>query len=99
MDCYGCSIDSAFFAIMPGTKDSYLNPDINGVRVDFENNTVPTWNHVTVNATYNETTAPTASNAYLGVGKKSKTAMKQKKKIWEAPWVNFQCFKKRYCIG
>ncbi|KAI9238370.1 MAG: hypothetical protein BYD32DRAFT_460776 [Podila humilis] len=54
------NVDSDFFAIMPGTKDSYPNPDINGIRIDFDNNTIPTWKFVTVSATYNEATAPKA---------------------------------------
>ncbi|KAF9373871.1 hypothetical protein CPC16_001607 [Podila verticillata] len=64
LDCYGRSVDSDFFAIMPGTKDSYPNPDINGIRIDFDNNTIPTWKFVTVSATYNEATAPKASMLY-----------------------------------
>ncbi|KAF9373872.1 hypothetical protein CPC16_001608 [Podila verticillata] len=61
LDCYGRSIDSAFFAIMPGTKNYYPNPILNGIRIDFGNATDPTWRLIAVNATYNETTAPTAS--------------------------------------
>ncbi|KFH69678.1 hypothetical protein MVEG_04484 [Podila verticillata NRRL 6337] len=64
LDCYGRSVVSEFFAIMPGTKDSYPNPDINGIRIDFDNNTIPTWKFVTVSATYNEATAPKVSMLY-----------------------------------
>ncbi|KAI9238359.1 MAG: hypothetical protein BYD32DRAFT_267387 [Podila humilis] len=61
LDCYGSSVDSVFFAIMPGTKGSYPNPILNGIRINFGNATDLTWKPVGIDATYNETTAPTAS--------------------------------------
>ncbi|KAF9211677.1 hypothetical protein BGZ59_007765 [Podila verticillata] len=61
LDCYGSSVDSVFFAIMPGTKGSYPNPILNGIRINFGSATDLIWKPVGIDATYNETTAPTAS--------------------------------------
>ncbi|KAG0021971.1 hypothetical protein BGZ81_008721 [Podila clonocystis] len=60
LDCYGRSTISSFVAIMPGTKDVYPNPTLNGIRIDFGNNGL-FWSPINVNAVYTEATAPTTS--------------------------------------
>lgn len=65
LDCYGRSTISSFVAIMPGTKDVYPNPTLNGIRIDFGNNG-SVWRPVIVNVMYNEATAPTTSVLYDG---------------------------------
>ncbi|KAF9324764.1 hypothetical protein BG006_000258 [Podila minutissima] len=65
LDCYGRSTISSFVAIMPGTKDVYPNPTLNGIRIDFGNNG-SVWRPVNVNAMYNEATAPTTSVLHDG---------------------------------
>ncbi|KAG0025655.1 hypothetical protein BGZ82_009907 [Podila clonocystis] len=66
LDCYGRSTISSFVAIMPGTKDIYPNPTLNGIRIDFGTSGL-FWKPVNVNAVYNEATAPTTSVLYDGL--------------------------------
>ncbi|KAG0033192.1 hypothetical protein BGZ81_009163 [Podila clonocystis] len=50
LDCYGRSSDAAFIAVMPGTRATYTDPTLRGLRVDFDkNSTDPIWSAAEVN--------------------------------------------------